>query len=228
MEKSLTPKQDNKISLTIIQSALKLGFTLILLGYFLVWLPQPVVGLSFIGLEIGEWAKFLPQVRSGELSADRNLFYLPPVTLGFMLAMWTSGWPNRRWQTWATRVMAVLIACLAFPSVEVILSDPSDQWLIRLVMVFVVILATIVGPIFKRLGPSLMNRYTWATILILGLIGAILPTWAYLTIRPAVVDLFRGSVGIGPGLLLNIVGHLLAVVAALIFLMELPRGHKRS
>ena len=57
------------------------GFTVALAGYFMVWLPQPAAGLSFIGLDIGEWIKFLPQVQSGEAGINRNAFYLPPITL---------------------------------------------------------------------------------------------------------------------------------------------------
>ncbi|MFZ0547082.1 MAG: hypothetical protein WAM60_16675, partial [Candidatus Promineifilaceae bacterium] len=64
------------------------GFTFILAGYLMVWLPQPVVGLSLLGVEMGEWVKFLPQIQAG-LLPDRNLFYLPPILLGLMMVVWT-------------------------------------------------------------------------------------------------------------------------------------------
>ena len=54
------------------RTLVRLGFTIILLGYFMVWLPNRLAGLSFIGLEIGEWVKFLPQLRSGQISIDRR------------------------------------------------------------------------------------------------------------------------------------------------------------
>ena len=43
------------------QSALILNasFTVILVGYLVVWLPGPAAGLQFIGVELGEWIKFL-------------------------------------------------------------------------------------------------------------------------------------------------------------------------
>ena len=201
------------------QIALKLGFTLILLAYFLVWLPQSVVGLSFIGLELGEWVKFLPQIRSGELSLDRNLFYFPPVILSLMMIAWTFSWSNRRWQTWATRIVAILIACLSFPAIEAITDEPSDQWLFRLQLIVLVIIAAILCPLLKRLFSSFIGPLTWLTIILLALIGASLPTWAFLMIRPLAAELFGVPVGTGPGVILNIVGYLLVLVAAITLLI---------
>ncbi len=228
MERTQALKLDTKILYSAAPTILKLGFTLILLAYFLVWLPQAVVGLSFIGLDLGEWVKFLPQLRSGELSLNRNLFYLPPITLGLMLTSWTIDWPNRRWQTWVVRGIAILIACLAFPAFEVILDEQMDQWLLRILLITVVILATILAPILKRLLPSHTPVYTWLTIIFLGLVGASWPTWAFLAIRPIVTELFGVPVGIGPGVTLNIVGHLLAAGAAIVSLFNIRRARSRS
>ncbi len=223
MERTQTLKPNKKIQYDAAQTVLKLGFTLILLAYFLVWLPQSVVGLSFIGFELGEWVKFLPQIRSGELTVNRNLFYLPPITLGLMLAAWTIDWPNRRWQTWVVRGMSILIACLALPALEVILDEQTDQWLLRIQLITVVVLATIIAPLLKRLMPSFTKWYTWITIIFLGFIGASWPTWAYLTIRPIVTELFGAPVGIGPGVTLNIIGHLLASGAAVVIIFDARR-----
>jgi hypothetical protein len=196
------------------------------LAYFLVWLPQSVVGLSFIGLEIGEWVKFLPQFRSGELSLNRNLFYLPPITLSLMIIAWTFGWQNRRWRTWAIRVVAIMVACLAFPALEVIIDEQSDQWLFRLQLITLVFIVAILAPLFGRLLSSLTSQYTWLTIILLGLIGAVWPTLAYLTIRPVASELFANPVGIGPGVLLNIAGHVLAIIAAIILLIDSRSGYQ--
>ena len=206
------------------QTLCKLGFTLILLGYLMVWLPHEAAGLSFIGLEIGEWIKFLPQVRSGQLAADRNLFYLPPITLGMMLALWTAGWPNRRWQTWAMRALAAMVAMLALPSVEVVLGEGSDQWLSRLIMVLLVVLVAVLVSLLRRMPRGLGQTISWTAMLILALLGLVLPTVAYLSVRPAVSELLSDGVGAGPGLWLNGIGHLLVAVAAFTYLLE-QRGY---
>jgi hypothetical protein len=193
------------------------GFTLILAGYLMVWLPQPVVGLSLIGLEMGEWVKFLPEVQAG-LLPDRNLFYLPPVLLGLMMALWTAGWPNGRWQSWAVRGVAVLVSLLAFPAVEAVRFEPADQWLLRIGLVGLVGVTAVLSGVMDRLP----QRIRPLLLLVLAMAGLVLPTWAYLTVRPVIAELFRTDVGIGPGLLLHIAGNLLVVVTGLLSLLQRP------
>jgi hypothetical protein len=197
---------------------LKLGFTAILLGYLLVWLPQPVVGLSFIGLELGEWVKFLPQVRSGEIAADRNLFYIPPVTLGLMMILWTSSWPNRRWQTWIMRGLALLVAFLAFPAVEAIRDEPADQWLLRIGLIGGVMVVALLLPLLGQLPERTVEVTSWAVICLLAMASLALPTWAYFSYMPAISELFGRNIGFGPGVWLNIAGNLAVVLAALYFI----------
>lgn len=198
----------------------KLGFVLVLAGYLMVWLPQPVAGLSFIGLEIGEWIKFLPQMQSGEIAANRNLFYLPPITLGLLLALWTTGWPNRRWQSWAMRAVAVLLAMLAFPAVEAILDEGADQWLGRVLAIVLVLIVALSIPVLDRLPRNSGLNLAWFLMLILAFIGLLLPTWAYMAVRPVVAQLLIRDVGVGPGVWLNGVGHFLIGATSLLFLVE--------
>lgn len=200
------------------ESLLKLGFTAILLGYLLVWLPQPVVGLSFIGLELGEWVKFLPQVRSGEIIADRNLFYLPPITLSLMMILWTANWPNRRWQTWVMRGLALLVALLAFPAIEAIRDEPADQWLLRIGLIGGIVFVAFLIPLLRRLPSRKLKILSWSGICLLALLGLALPIWAYLSFLPAISELIGQKVGIGPGVWLNIGGNLSVVLTALYFL----------
>lgn len=188
-----------------------LAATAILLAYFLPWLPHPAVGLRLIGLEMGEWVKFLPQVQSGEVVAGRNLFYLPPITLGLMLALWTAGWPNGRWQTWLMRGLAVFVSLLAFPALEAIRDEPNSEWVLRLSLIGGVALVAALSGLGGRL-PAILP---WLFIAVLALLGAALPTWAYLAVRPVIADWLRAPIGIGPGVWLNLVGHLGVALVAL-------------
>ncbi|MCL4870865.1 MAG: hypothetical protein KJ063_18050 [Anaerolineae bacterium] len=195
---------------------LHLSLTAVLLGYWLIWLPGPAAGLQLIGLEMGEWVKFLPEVRGGQVSAGRDLFYLPPITLGLMVAMLTAGWP-RRWQTRAVRGLAVLVAWLAFPSLDALRFEPRSEWLLRLLWISLVLLVAV--------GIQGVKGWPAAAIPLLlcfiALIGAILPTWAYLEMRPAIANALARPVGFGPGFWLNGVGH---GVAAALFWAEWQRG----
>jgi hypothetical protein len=200
------------------ETLLKVGFTAILLGYLLVWLPQPIVGLSFIGLELGEWVKFLPQVRSGEIAADRNLFYIPPIALSLMMILWTASWPNRRWRTWLMRGLALLVALLAFPAIEAIRDEPADQWLLRIGLISGVVLITLFIPLLGHLPERKVVLLSWSGICLLALAGLTLPTWAYLSFKPVISELIGQRVGIGPGVWLNIGGNLAVFLSAFYFL----------
>ncbi len=190
------------------QPVLTAGFTLILVAYFLVWLPQPVAGLSFIGIDIGEWIKFMPQVQSGELDINRNVFYLPPITLGLNLIFWSASWSERRWQTWALRLLAIVISLLSLPSIEAFTEETTSEWLTRTVMVLVVVTVSVLIPLKRYLPSAILMNGKWLIISLLGFLGAIFPTWTYLALRGTVSQLFQADVGIGPGVWLNAIGHL--------------------
>jgi hypothetical protein len=184
-----------------------MGMTAMFAGYFLVWLPGPGAGLRLIGFEIGEWIKFLG------VGPARNLFYLPPVILGILLALLTAEWPNDRWQTWVARGLAIAVSLLAFPAVAAITSEPPSEWLIRLVLIGLVILVVVVSSIIA--GSPGPPKWLWAVMAGVALIGTILPTWQYLAIRPVVAELLNRPVGIGAGVWLNAIGGLFVVSAAI-------------
>jgi hypothetical protein len=126
-----------------------LALTAILVAFFLVWLPHPAAGLSYIGLEMGEQAKFLPQVRSGAVTPGRSLFYLPPVTSALLLILLTTFWPATR-RTWAARAIAVLVSLLAFPALEALGDPDREEWLWRLLLIALVILTAALSPRLAR------------------------------------------------------------------------------
>ena len=191
------------------QLPLKLGFTLILLGYFLVWLPHQAVGLSFIGLEMGEWTKFLPGIQQDQYVLDRVLFYLPPISLALMLIIWTLDWPNRRWKTWLMRIVAVVISLLAFPALESFVEEAADQWLARIVLILIVVASALLSSLAKYLAPRTRLLLQNAAYVALGVLGALLPMWTFLILIPEISSLFGREVGPGPGLWINTLGHLL-------------------
>ncbi len=191
-----------------------IAFALIFVGYLSVWLPNKVAGLAMLGLEIGEWVKFLPGMRWDAVNnpdplVDRNWFYLPPIMLSAALLLWSTRWRSSGW-LWLVRLLALAAATLALPAIPDILNHPRESlprmsWVVACGVVF--LLVSVVGDKFGRIPPILIT--------ILGLIGAILPTWAYFAMIPIISDYTRETPGVGYGVWLSLVGHIGLIVLGL-------------
>lgn len=180
---------------------LALGLTAIFIAYFLVWLPGPGAGLSLIGIELGEWIKFLG------VGAGRNWFYAPPITLGLLLALWTATWPNGRARTWLARGLAIAVALLAFPAVAAITAEPRSEWLLRLLLIGVVAAVAALAA-FLATRPR-WAAWVWLAMAVVAVVGAVGPAAQYMATRPVVAGALRQPVGIGMGVWLNALGHAL-------------------
>jgi hypothetical protein len=189
------------------QSLLILGFTAVFVGYLSVWLHGPGVGLTFLGVEMGEWFKFLG------LGARRDLFYLPPIILGLMLSVWTWTWPEKDgfdWHAWTVRGLGVLVSLLTFPAIEDISGPVREQYLLRVVLIGLVLGAALVTGFWR---PNRgWRRLPWLLLAGLGLSGALLPTWLYVQVQPFLSDILGVSVNAGLGFWLNILGNTLIVI----------------
>jgi hypothetical protein len=195
--------------MTLSLHLLLLGFTAVFIGYLSVWLPGPAVGLSFLGIELGEWLKFMG------VGLERNLFYLPPITLALMLVVWTLPWENGRWQTWAMRGVAILISLLAFPAYEDITGPLAHEYWPRVGWIGLVVLAVGVTAVLGwTMSQKSCERLCWILLAVLGIIGLVQPTRIYLQIQPNISQLFGLPVGFGWGIVLNGVGNLLIVGAS--------------
>jgi hypothetical protein len=183
-----------------------LGLTAMFVGYFMVWLPGPSAGLQLIGVEIGEWIKFLG------MGAGRDLFYLPPIALGLALALLAATWPNNRPRTWLARGLAVAVSLLAFPAIAAIQSEPASQWLARLLAIALVALVAVVGAIIAGRSPA--SAWPWLLMAVVILVGVILPTWQYFSVQSIVEAIMRRPIGIGAGVWMNAAGGGLAAAAA--------------
>mgnify|MGYP000844273199 FL=1 len=189
------------------RDGLALGLTAIFIAYFLVWLPGPGAGLSLIGVELGEWIKFLG------VGGGRNWFYVPPITLGLLLTLWTATWPNRRARTWLARGLAVAVALLAFPAVAAITSEPPSEWLLRLVLIGAVAAVAVLAALLAA-RPKLA-AWVWLGMGAVAVAGAVGPTAQYLAVRPVIAGALMQPLGIGAGVWFNALGHALVAVVGL-------------
>lgn len=188
-----------------------LGFTAIFVGYLSVWLRGPGAGLSFLGVEMGEWFKF------AGLGPRRDIFYLPPVLLGLMLALWTSTWPaptggGFAWRPWAVRVLAVLVSFLAFPAIEDITGPVREQYLLRVFLIGLVIVVALLSAFWHPQGR--WRAAPWLAIGALGILNLVLPTWLFAQAQSFLSSLLGVPVAAGMGLWLNGLGSTLVAVTA--------------
>ena len=58
-----------------------------LIGYFGPWVPHVASGLTVTGLDLGEFVKFLPAVRNGEIGVWREGFYLPLIAISVSFSL---------------------------------------------------------------------------------------------------------------------------------------------
>ena len=189
------------------QNVLFLGLMAMFVGYFLTWLPGPAAGLQIIGLELGEWIKFLG------VGVSRNWFYLPPIAMGAIVALLAAMWPNNQWRTWLARLLAIAIALLAFPAIAAIQMEPRSEWLARLAAIGIVVIMAIGGGLIQRDDKAI--RWVWLAIVIIAFLGGVLPMGQYFLVRPVVEGMLKQSLGIGIGIWLNLVGALLIGMIAL-------------
>jgi hypothetical protein len=197
------------------QTLLILAFTAIFIGYLTVWLPGPGAGLSFLGIEMAEWFKF-----SG-LGARRDIFYLPPITLSLMLAVWTVTWSRQGWQAWLLRGFALLISLLAFPAIEDITGPVREQYTLRVWLIALVVVVALLSGFWHPTGKR--KRLPWILLALLGLIGLLLPTWMYMQVRPFASQMMGVPIGVGLGVPLNGLGHLLVTIVSLLQVQTVNR-----
>ncbi len=191
------------------------GLTLVVVGYFAVWLPGPSAGLRLIGLELGEWIKFLG------VGAGRNLFYLPPICAGFIIALITTGWDNRAWRTWVMRLLAVTVAFIALPAIASITGEPRSEWLLRVVLIGLVALVAALVSLAPR-AETLPTAAAWAIVAV-SIVGLTLPAWQYAVVRPVVGGVLGSAMGIGLGVWLNTMGFGLVALGTLLQLRRSRR-----
>lgn len=196
-----------------------LGLTTMFVGYFLTWLPGPAAGLQIIGLELGEWIKFLG------VGAGRNWFYLPPIAMGTIVALLAAMWPNDQWRTWLARLLAIALASLSFPAIAAIQMEPRGEWLARLVAIGVVAVVAMGGGLIQRLGGAV--RWVWLTVAGIAILGGLLPMVQYLQVRSIVESILKQDLGAGIGIWLNLVGALLVGMMAL-YEFRVPANKKDS
>ncbi len=177
-----------------------------MLGYFGPWVAHRDAGLVINGQDLAEFVKFLPEVRSGQATMIRELFYLPLWATAISLILLGS---NRRlaYPLWLRVVMwlfAPILATAALPPAYTppMLLTPEFRTQTAIIGLCLLLWA---GQWLLRGWPL---RRMVGIVAGLSLAAATLPQWQFFAIRPAIATAYGAPIRVGWGLWLTALGFI--------------------
>ncbi len=180
-------------------------------GYFGPWVPHKAAGLVVLGLDLAEYVKFLPAVRSGDLSIQREIFYLPLFVASVAAALLAGRRSLPAWARILSGLIAVPLALFMLPPAW--RPDTLVEAEYRIQVIGIAICLTLLpGILLTRYVP---DRVILGLVAVLCVAAAIAPFWGFLQVRPEIADLYREPLNIGWGAWLCLAGFLAAAVLAL-------------
>ncbi len=193
-----------------------LGLLLIGAGYFGPWVWHKAAGLILSADDLGEWIKFLPAWRSGQLPVLRELFYLPiwltAIGLGLM-AGHIKSWP---WKL-AVLALALILVFTPLPKYPELLSayrQPEST-----LTFWATVLALLLTVLFAFFGMRLPGRVEAILWIVIGVAAALFAPWMFGRAMPAIDQLYHYS--IGWGLIADVMGGvLLALIGGALLVRE--------
>lgn len=195
---------------TLRQWLLPTAGLLTLAGYVGPWVPHIVAGLVVTGLDLGEYVKFLPVVRSGEVTLWREGFYLPLVTVS--LAFSSAAFSSRLRYRWPMRIFLLAMATVAALNLLPPAWSPAVLQTAEFrqqVLTMIACLAAIGVSPFLALLPS------WLVALCMLVLSGMALWWPprqFLAVLPTIEELYQQPLAPGWGFYLTISGLLLLIV----------------
>jgi hypothetical protein len=207
--KRITPEERDPLPWRcwLIALAVALG----LVGYYGPWVAHRAAGLVVIGLDLGEFVKFLPEVASRQVPVQRELFYLPLFAGSVTASLLASRNCFPLWQRCLLAFVAVPLALAMLPPAWSPAILGVREFRLQ-VLAIAVCLALIPGIVLTRYLP---NRLILAVIAAFALLAAIGPTWAFLQISGAVNTAYRRPPALGWGFWLCFFGFFGAAFLAM-------------
>jgi len=74
-------------AVALLAHALLLALVLGIFAYWAPWVNHAAAALKLSGQDLGEFVKFIPAIRRGDVSFPRQLFYLPPLVMAVVLVL---------------------------------------------------------------------------------------------------------------------------------------------
>ena len=171
------------------------------------WVDARGPGLTLLGIDLAEYVKFLPAVRSGALLVAREQFYLPLFTLSVgmsLLALMSA--------SWLQRPIRLILVLQAIPCALALLPpawspatfgqaefQPQLRMLaVALTLALLSLLAPWLWPhqvVWSRRGRQVLT----GLLALLALAATALPLWQWAHVQPAIEAVFHRPVNLGWG-----------------------------
>jgi len=171
-----------------------LALFLIGAGYFGPWVWHKAAGLILSADDLGEWIKFLPVWKSGQLPVTRELFYLPiwltSIGLGLMAGR-IKAWPWKM-AVLAASLVLVLTPLPKYPELLSAYREPEFMPTFWATMV-----ALLLSVIFTFCGSQLSDRVEAILWIVIGVSAALFAPWMFGRAMPDIDRLYHYSIGWG-------------------------------
>jgi hypothetical protein len=187
-------------------------------GYFAPWVNHPAAGLAILGIDLGEYVKFLIPVRSGEIPIWREGFYLPLLTISLALSLFAFR-PECRYPLWVRISMLLLAAVSALNMLPpawtpALLRTPEFR--LQSLWILLSLVAIGVSPLLALLP----RWFASAAVALLSLTSMLLTVRMFLAVLPAIEPLYNHALSPATGVWATTAGLLLLAAGAI--LIALP------
>jgi len=195
-----------------------LAALLILASYFGPWVPHRVAGLVVTGLDLGEYVKFLPTVRGGQITLWREGFYLPLVAVSLALSLaafrpqWRYGWPMRT----LLLIIAGIAALNLLPPAWGLATFTNPEFRQQIGALALCLGAAAISP-FLALLPRWVDS---DIVLLLSLAALWFPLRDFLRVLPTIRELYNEPLSPGWGVYAMAMGLLLLIIVQVVSLFD--------
>lgn len=197
---------------------LAVGLLCLAVGYWGAWLPHPAAGLAILGLDLAEYVKFVPEVRSGQIALTREVFYNPLIALALGLIVLGTlrevGLPG--WLRWGLVLLAAPVTLAMLPPAWTPASLRTPEFRRQTTVMLLLLAAVPLTPLFHRYVPNPVR-----SVILLVLAALPLPAMVgFVRLLPALERLYNRPLQPGAALYLTGLGSLLLAVAGLLLLSD--------
>jgi hypothetical protein len=182
-----------------------------LIGYLGSWVVHPAAGLAITGLDMGEYAKFVPPVVDGDTYIWRQGFYLPLVAISFAcsLVAYRRFYAYRSWLRLALLLLGLVAALNLLPPAWSPAVLITDEFRLQTVIMIVAVAMLATSPVLALLPPTPV----YGPLAFVSAAGIYFSVSGLLTVAPSISSLYGHQVQFGAAFYVTIAGLTLLVAA---------------